>query len=200
MNREKVLFLCSAAVVSAALYFLISTCPRSLPPATPIGCAQALPLSLKQPLTEQSPHPANSDRVNPFAPYTPIPPGGPTIPARISDAQTKLIDLPLPVPCPLPIVPDASLDATMQFVGVATLDGGEKFGLLRPTDGSPIIRVNEGSQFVSGGEKYTVKSIEKQSIHLTDAKSRLYELKDTELQSSVKPRSSPRPNVVKKNG
>src|SRR5258708_7459074 len=148
MNREKVIFLTSALLLSGALYCCISSRPRALPLAEPIAYGQMPPRPLALPRASQEPHPANSDRANPFAPYAKTivkrENGGIIAPAAGPEPVPFRIDPLVIAPAQdFPVVP---LESALQFVGVARLDGGETFGLLKPNDGSPMIRVKEGSE------------------------------------------------------
>ena len=202
-NKEKLTFLVSSAVVSSGLYLFLTSGPIPLEPVPPMAYGQNKPAALNVKnmaerqqedyyvvdgkishiIDKRTNQLVNREREFPFEPYKTF-----AVVANKPPNPKNPQNTPPPPPAdmPPPKKPDdvkkwdaETAEAEVEFMGVMTMADGETYGLLKPKDGSPVIRVKQGSEIEAGGQKYTVTEIEKQSILVADAENRPYLLQDT---------------------
>jgi len=201
-NKEKLIFLAGSAVVAVGLYLFITTGPIPLEATPPIAYGQAKPAPLVVPppperreedwyvvdgkvsklLDKRTNALVNRERISPFEPFkTAALAVGP----KVAAPKSVVPPPPVAVVAPpeekeeKPTWDPKTAKAKVEFMGVMTMDDGETFGLLKPSEGegSPM-RVKKGSKIEVDGEKYTVTDIEPQAIWVTDDEDRPYMLKD----------------------
>ena len=201
-NKEKLIFLGSSAVVAAGLYLFLASGPIGLEAVPPIAYGQRLPGPLISPpladrqaedfyvvdgkvsklVDKRTGLPVNRDRLSPFEPFK--------TPTQLAQTAIKTpVKNPVPPPPPAPVAPAEDVKkpswnpktakAEVEFMGAMTMSDGETYGLLKPIDGSPVVRVKIDSIIEAGGEKYTVTAIEKQAIWVVDEDKNPYMLKDS---------------------
>ena len=207
-NKEKLIFMISSAVVAGGLYLFLTSGPIPLVPGPPVSYTQGKPEPLKSSVIaarepedfyvvdgkisklpdKRTGQLVNRDRKSPFMPFeqfankTPVkvvnvaattpppPPPPPAAPEKPKDPKKEFVG--------------TTAEAEVEFMGVMTMANGETFGLLKPKDGSPTIRVKLGSEIEAGGTKYTVTALEKQAIWVTDGEQRPFVLKDSTFDGS----------------
>ncbi len=207
-NKEKMIFLISSVVVAAGVYLFLTSGPVPLEPGAPVSYQMARPEALvmseiaarededfyvvdgkvTKMTDKRTKQLVNRDRKSPFEPFSTFATRTPVKPVAVANNTP-------PPPPPPPAAPEkpkdpkkeftgSTAEAEVEFMGVMTMASGETFGLLKPKDGSPTIRVKMGSEIEAGGTKYTVTALEKQAIWVTDGDQRPFILKDSTFDGS----------------
>ena len=207
-NKEKMIFMISSVVVAAGVYLFLTSGPVPLEPGAPVSYKDARPEPLviseiaareeedfyvvdgkvSKIVDKRTKQLVNRDRKSPFEPYSTFAASKPVKPAVVANN-------PPPPPPPPPVAPEkpkdpkkeftgSTAEAEVEFMGVMTMANGDTFGLLKPKDGSPTMRVKLGQEIEAGGTKYTVTALEKQAIWVTDGDERPFILKDSTFDGS----------------
>ena len=217
-TKEKLLFLCGSAVVAAALFLFAISGPAHLEPVPSIAYGQRMPAPLNSPaLAEREAEdfyvvdgkiskqtdtrtglPVNRERRSPFEPFASLMATSQGVKGVVKDPNTgpkAPIDFGKKDDDKKSAFEKVFKTAEVEFVGVMTTSDGESYGLLKPNDGSPIVRVKKDSILTAGGEKYIVTGLEKQAIRVVDGRNTPYLLKDSMFESVVNPDSTKTPKV-----
>jgi len=201
-NKEKLAFLATALLTALGTYWFLSSGPVMLdvgepiasqpPPATVRNASAENPLpenffvvdgALTRLLDPRTSAVVNRERKTPFAPARgwkdnantaakvavgppptppPPPPPAPPAPPKVEKAERKSWDA-------------ADIQSEVEFMGVVTTKG-ERYGLLKPKDGSAPQRVKVGD--VLAQYKYTITKIESQAIHIVDEDKHPFVIRD----------------------
>ena len=180
-NKEKATFLAAALFCSLALYGFLGTAPVPLEPAEPIASESFARLSLNTSLpgSRNVDEFIRGDHNSPFLIDWPVRPARPIAQGRRDkDAGTANSGIQVPTsgvtpPQPQP-EPKKDPQSAYDYMGVVLFDGAS-YGLLRPKDGSPPLRVRPGEQISEMG--CTVTKVEPQRIWIEDASNNRFLLK-----------------------